>query len=67
MPGAADEVSHRVVGRVAIGAGRIFGPAYGVMIGLVPRAVTGSELGEDTLVRPEQQLFDLVYWEGEWP
>ena len=47
-------MEHRVVGGVAVGAGGVIGLAYGVAVGLEPRAVAGSELGECTSVRPGQ-------------
>ena len=39
MYGAAEETGHRVVCRTAIGTGSVIGPAYGVAVGLEPRAV----------------------------
>ena len=47
----------RVVGGVAVGAGWVIGPAYGVAVALEPRAIAGSELGECASVRPGRQLF----------
>ena len=44
--------------------GSSVGPAYRVTVGLEPRAVTGSELGEAPSVRLGQQLFGWVYWRG---
>ena len=43
MGGTAEEVSHCVVGGVAIGTGGVIGPAYGVT---EPLAMAGTELGE---------------------
>ena len=64
---SAKEMSHRVVGGVAVGAAGVIGPAYAVAVGLEPRAITGSKLGEDALVRPGQQLFGWVNWRVETP
>ena len=50
----------RVDGGVAVGAGGVVGPAYGVAVGLEPRAIAGSELGEYASARPGQQLFGSV-------
>ena len=51
------EMGHRVVGEVAIGAGGVIGPAYGLAVGLEPRAIAGSELRGGTSVGPEQKFF----------
>ena len=67
---AGKEMSHRVVGGVAVGEGRVIGPAYRVAEGLKHWAVAGSELGPARrgrfapLVRPGQQLFNWVNWTG---
>ena len=42
MDGTAKEAGHRVVGGVAIGAGGVIGPAYG-MAGSSPKAALGSD------------------------
>ena len=57
-------MGHRVVGGVAVGAGLIIGPAYGMAVGLDPQAIAGSEVGEGASVRPGQQLFGWVNWRG---
>ena len=57
---AAKEMSHRVVGGVAVGAGRVIGPA----VVLEPRAIAGSELGEGASARSLQQLFGRANWKG---
>ena len=64
MCGAGKEVGHHVVGGVAVEAGEIIGPAYGISVGLELRVVAGSELGEGTSVTLGQQLFGWVYWRG---
>ena len=65
MSGTAEEVGHRVVGGVALGAGGVIGPAYGVTVGLEPRAlVAGKELGDGSVVGPCKQLFGWVNWRG---
>ena len=46
MSGTAEEVGNRVVGGAAIGTGGVIGPAYGVTVGLEPRAMTRTDLGE---------------------
>ena len=51
LSGTAEEVGHHVVGGAAIGTGGVIGPAYGVAVGLKPRAMAGLELGEGTVVR----------------
>ena len=61
---AAEEMGHRVIGRVAVGEGRVIGPDYGMAVELEPRAVAGTELREGDSVRLEQQLFDWVHWKG---
>ena len=50
MSGTAEEVGHRMVGGVAIGTGGLVGPAYGVTVGLKPRAMSRTELGEGAAV-----------------
>ena len=52
MSGTAEDVVHLLVGGAAFGAGGIIGPAYRVTVGLEPRAVAGTELGEGAAVRP---------------
>ena len=47
MSGTAKEVAHRVVGGAA---GGVFGQAYGMTVGLKPRAMAGTELGDMTVV-----------------
>ena len=59
---SAKEISHRVVGGVAVGAGGVFSPAYGLAVGLETRAIAGSELGEGISERPGQQLFGWANW-----
>ena len=54
---SAKEMGHRVIDEVAVGAGGVIGPAYGVAVGLEPQAIAGGELREGISVRPEQQLF----------
>ena len=46
--GAAEEVSHRVVGGVAVWACGVSGPAYRVAVGLEHLALAGLKLGEGT-------------------
>ena len=46
--GAAEEVSHRVVGGVAVWVCGVSGPAYRVAVGLEHLAVAGLKLGEGT-------------------
>ena len=46
MCGTAKKRGHRVVGETAIWAGGVIGPAYGMAVGLEPRAIVGTELGE---------------------
>ena len=60
-------MGHRVVGGVAVEAGGAISPAYGVAVGLEPRSIAGSELGEGASVRPGQQLFGWVNWRGSGP
>ena len=55
-------MGHRVVGREAVGAGVVIGPAYGGAVGLEPRAVAGTELGVGATVGPGQQFFGWVNW-----
>ena len=43
-------MGHRVVGGAAVGASGVIGPAYGVAVGLEPRAIAISELGAGALV-----------------
>ena len=50
---------------MAVGACGVVGPAYRVTTGLGPLAVTGSELGEGTSVRPGQQFGWSIG--GGWP
>ena len=50
MSGTAKEVGHRVVGGAVIGSGGVIGLAYGVTVGLEPRAMAGKELGEGAAV-----------------
>ena len=57
---SAKEMGPRVDGGVAVGAGGVVGPAYGVAVGLEPRAIAGSELGEYASARLGQQLFGWV-------
>ena len=66
MSGTAEEVGHRVVSGAVFGAGGVIGPAYGVTVGLEPRAVAGTELGEGAEVGPWEELFGWVNWRG-WP
>ena len=63
MCGAAKEVGHRVVGGVAIGAGGVIDPPYGVA---VRRASSRSRIGagRGRLGKTGQQLFGWVYWKG---
>ena len=50
MNGTAEEVGHRVVGGAAVGTGGVIGLAYGVAVGLKPRAMVGMEMGEGAAV-----------------
>ena len=54
---------------MAVGACEVVSPDYRVAVGLEPRTVIRSELGDGTTVRPGQQLFDCVFWGGGegWP
>ena len=67
MFGTAEEMGHRVVCGMAVGASEVVGPAYGVAVGLEPRAVAGAELEEGTSIGPEQQLFGWYHWWGDSP
>ena len=51
MCGAAEEMGHRVIGRVAVGEGRVIGPDYEMAVELEPRAVALTGLGEGDSVR----------------
>ena len=42
----AKEMGQRVVGGVTVGLGGVVGPAYGVAVGMEPRALAGSEVEE---------------------
>ena len=58
------EMGHRVVGGVAVGTDGVFGPAFWLVVGLEPPAITGSDLGEGASVRPGKQLLGWVSWRG---
>ena len=53
-----------MVGEVAVGADGVNDPAYGVALGLEPRAKAGSQLVECASVRLGQQLLSWVNWRG---
>ena len=61
---AAEEMGHRVVCGVAIGAGGVIGPAFWMAVMLEPWKVTGSDLEKGASERPGQQLFGWVHWKG---
>ena len=50
MGGAAEEVGYCVVGGAAIRADGAIGPSYGVTVGLEPRAMAGTDMGEGAAV-----------------
>ena len=54
---SAKEIGHRVVGGVAVGAGGVISPAYGVAVGLELRAVAG---------KTGAAVYRLGVLEGEW-
>ena len=59
---SAREMGPRVVDGVAVGAGGVINPVYGVAVGLESRAIAGSEMGEFASIRLGQQLFGWVNW-----
>ena len=63
MCGAAKDMAHHMVG-VTVEAGGVIGPAYGEAVGLEPRAVARTELGQGASVRPGQQVYGWVNWRG---
>ena len=65
MCGAAKEIGFHVDGGAAGGTGGVISPAIGVAVGLEPRAVAGTEMGEGASVELGQQLFVWVNWRGE--
>ena len=52
MGGTAEKMGHCVVGGVVIETDGVIDPAYRVAVGLEPRAMTVTELGDGAVVLP---------------
>ena len=48
-------------------AGGVIGPAYGVAVGLEPRAIARLKLGRGRFGKTRAAVFRLGQLEGEWP